>query len=280
MTRVALNDVHLNVEAQHAGPALLLLHGFTGSSVTWAPHCEVWREFTTIAVDLLGHGHSDCPADPNRYDMEHCIEDLLALLDYLGVQRTAVLGYSLGGRIALHLALRAPERLWALIVESASPGIADADEREARRKSDATLAAAIERDGITAFVDYWQTLSLFASQTRLPVSACEELRRQRLSNSPLGLANSLRGLGAGMPEPVLQRLEKVQVPVLLLAGALDTKYAEFAHQMAAVLPYGKVEIIPDSGHAIHLEQPVLFADLVRCFLVTGLQTTLEKETSR
>src|SRR5262245_6527540 len=109
MTRIAVNDVHLNVEVRLAGPALLLLHGFTGSGATWALHLEAWSKFTTIVVDLLGHGRSDCPADPDRYRMERCVMDLLALLDQLGIQQTAVLGYSMGGRIALHLALHAPE---------------------------------------------------------------------------------------------------------------------------------------------------------------------------
>lgn len=277
MTRLAVNDVYLNVEVTHTGPAILLLHGFTGSSITWASYPDVWREYTTVAVDLLGHGHSDCPSDPDRYRMEHCVEDLLTLLDRLDVQRTAVLGYSMGGRVALHLTLRAPERLWALVLESASPGIADAVERESRRKSDAALAEAIERDGIAAFVDRWQALPLFATQTQLPASVREELRRQRLNNNPRGLANSLRGLGAGMQEPVLQSLEQMQVPTLLLAGALDGKYCELARQIAAVLPDRRLAIVPECGHTVHLEQPAAFTETVRQFLEHWWQNQLKKE---
>jgi 2-succinyl-6-hydroxy-2,4-cyclohexadiene-1-carboxylate synthase len=277
MTRFAVNDVYLNVEVRRAGPALLLLHGFTGSGLTWALHTRAWRDFTPIVVDLLGHGRSDCPADPDRYRMERCVADLLALLDQLGVQQTAVLGYSMGGRVALHLALHAPERLWALVLESASPGIADASERETRCKSDAALAESIERDGIAAFVDRWQALPLFATQAQLPVTVRETLRRQRLENNPQGLANSLRGLGAGMQEPVLPRLGRVQVPVLLLAGALDDKYCELAHRMATVLPHPHLAIVPESGHAIHLEQPAVFAATVRQFLDRCWQNHNEKK---
>ncbi|MBI3246408.1 MAG: 2-succinyl-6-hydroxy-2,4-cyclohexadiene-1-carboxylate synthase [Deltaproteobacteria bacterium] len=277
MTRIAVNDIHLNVEVKHAGPALLLLHGFTGSCTTWVPHREAWREFTLIVVDLLGHGRSDCPADPDRYRMERCVADLLALLDRLGVQQTAVLGYSLGGRVALHLALHAPERLWALVLESASPGSTDAAERESRRHSDAVLAEAIERDGIVAFVNRWQALPLFATQAQLPGAVREELRRQRLDNNPQGLANSLRGLGAGMPEPVLQRLGQMQVPTLLLAGALDDKYCELARRMATVLPHQQLALVPESGHAVHLEQPVVFADTVQRFLDLCLQNKIGKK---
>ena len=266
MTRIAVNDVHYNVEIQHAGPVVLLLHGFTGSSVTWAPHLEAWQEFTTVTVDLLGHGRSDCPTDPNRYRMEHGVEDLLALLDHLGIQQTAVVGYSMGGRVALHLALRAPERLWALVLESASPGIEDAAERKTRCKNDTALAEAIERDGIAAFVDRWQALPLFATQAQLPSAVREELRRQRLNNSPQGLANSLRGLGAGMQESVLQHLKRMWMPVLLLTGTLDSKYCELARQMAMLLPNNRLVNVPQSGHAIHLEQPAIFANDVLLFL--------------
>ncbi len=221
MTRLAVNGVHLNVEVRGEGPALLLLHGFTGSGATWTPHLGAWQGFTTVAVDLLGHGESDAPTGPDRYRMECCVEDLTALLDRLDIRRAAVLGYSMGGRIALHLALSAPERLWALVLESASPGIEDPSEREERVGSDATLAEAIERDGVEAFVDRWQAQPIFATQARLPAAVREELRRQRLRSDPRGLANSLRGVGAGVQEPVLARLGELRIPALLLAGALD-----------------------------------------------------------
>jgi 2-succinyl-6-hydroxy-2,4-cyclohexadiene-1-carboxylate synthase len=215
--------------------------------------------------------------------MERCVEDLLTLLDHLGVQKTAALGYSMGGRIALHLAQRAPERLWALVLESASPGIVDATEREARRQSDAVLAEMIERGGIVAFVDRWQALPLFATQTRLPAALREALRHQRLSNNPHGLANSLRGLGAGMQKPLGRRLSELRIPALLLAGALDAKYCTLARQMAAALPDPQLAIIQQSGHAIHLEQSEVFAAAVQQFL-TGCwrqqQQQEQKENQR
>lgn len=266
MSRIAVNGVQLNVEMQGEGPSLLLLHGFTGSSAAWAPHRHALRGFRTIAVDLLGHGASNAPADPERYRMERCVEDLLALLDALGIERTAVLGYSLGGRVALHLALRAQERLRALVLESASPGIEDALERDERLRSDEALAERIEREGLEAFVAYWEALPLFASQARLPAAARNELRRRRLQNDPLGLANSLRGLGAARQEPTLHRLGELRAPVLLLAGALDEKYCHLARRMAAALPCARLEIVPGAGHAVHLEQPAGFQAAVQAFL--------------
>jgi 2-succinyl-6-hydroxy-2,4-cyclohexadiene-1-carboxylate synthase len=277
MTRIAVNDIHLNVEVRRAGPALLLLHGFTGNRATWTPHLNAWQQFTTIAVDLLGHGRSDCPADPERYRVEHCVRDLLTLLDHLGIQQTAALGYSMGGRVALNLALYAPDRLWALVLESASPGMADPGERAARCNSDAALAETIERDGIAAFVDHWQALPLFATQTQMPAVVRADLRRQRLENDPQGLANSLRGLGAGLQGSVLQRLGDMRIPTLLLAGALDAKYCVFADLMATKLPHQQLVIVPESGHAIHLEQPAVFADTVQRFLTLYWQNQIEKK---
>ena len=279
MTRVAVNGVHLNVQARGEGPALLLLHGFTGSAATWTPHLEAWEGFTTVAVDLLGHGASDCPAEPRPYRMERCVEDLTALLDKLAIGQVAVLGYSMGGRVALHLALHAPDRLWALVLESASPGIEDAQEREERVRADGALAESIERDGIAAFVDRWQVLPLFATQARLPDAAREELRRRRLQNEPGGLANSLRGMGAGEQAPVLARLGEVRVPVLLLAGAEDEKYCQLARKMAAVLPWAQQEIVPEVGHSVHLERPDAFDGAVRRFLEECLRSKQRKETA-
>lgn len=281
--RIAVNGVHLNVEVSGEGPPLLLLHGFSGSAATWTPHLEAWQGFTTIAVELLGHGASDCPADRRRYRMERCLDDLVALLDRLpasGGRRAAVLGYSMGGRVALRLALRAPERLWALVMESASPGIEDASERAARARSDADLADDIERDGLEAFVERWQALPLFASQARLPVAVRDELRRQRLQNDPQGLAGSLRGLGAGRQEPVLARMDEIRIPVLLLTGALDDKYCALARRMAAALPCARTEVVPDAGHAVHLERPQAFAGAVRGFLEECLQRERRRESVR
>ena len=276
MSRIAVNGVHLNVEVSGEGPAVLLLHGFTGSAATWAPFGEAWSGFTLVAPDLLGHGASECPADPGRYAMGRCVEDLLALLDRLSDGRVAVVGYSMGGRAALHLALVAPDRLWALVLESASPGIDDPGERAARRESDEALAAAIERDGVEAFVARWESQSLFASQARLPAAVPEALRRQRLANDPRGLANSLRGMGAAAQEPLWDRLRAVQVPALLIAGALDAKYCALARRMAQGLPRARVEIVPGAGHAVHLEQPEAFGGAVRAFLVKCLEADKEE----
>ena len=264
--RLTVNGVAYHVEAEGSGPAVFFLHGFTGSGETWTPHLAALKAFTTIRVDFLGHGRSDVPAEVQRYGMAPCVDDILAIQDKLGVWRCAIVGYSMGGRVALRVALRAPERLWALVLESTSPGIANHDERESRVLQDAKLAERIRKKGVAVFADYWQALPLFASQSRLPETTRQALRDQRLQHTAAGLANSLEGLGAGMQEPVLERLRALRLPVLLLAGALDAKYRELAYDMATVLPQCRPHVVPDAGHAVHLEQPTAFNDVVRDFL--------------
>jgi 2-succinyl-6-hydroxy-2,4-cyclohexadiene-1-carboxylate synthase len=262
-----LNDITLYIEQSGAGRPLLLLHGFTGSAATWAPFLERLRpQFRALVPDLVGHGRSDAPPDSERYSIERCVADLLAILDMLQVERADVLGYSMGGRVALHLACAARERVGALVLESSSPGIADAAERAARIAADEALAESIERDGLSAFVERWERLPLFASQAGLPHELRARLRAQRLLNNPRGLANSLRGMGAGRQAPLWEQLAALDIPTLLIAGELDTKYRALAGQMQALLPNARAVVIPAAGHAVHLEQPQPFIQNVIEFL--------------
>ncbi|HYM14190.1 MAG TPA: 2-succinyl-6-hydroxy-2,4-cyclohexadiene-1-carboxylate synthase [Dehalococcoidia bacterium] len=264
------DGVQLNVELAGAGYPLLLLHGFTGGAATWHPVMSTLREFRTIAPDLIGHGASDAPGDESRYAMACCVSDVVAILDALGVERAAVLGYSMGGRVALQFALAAPERVAALVLESASPGIDDRDERGGRVAADRALADSIERGGVAAFVDAWEDLPLWSTQARLPGRVRASLRVQRLRNSALGLANSLRGMGAGAQEPVLGRLGELAMPVLLIAGGEDKKYRDLAAAMQERIAGARAHIVEGAGHAVHLERPPAFARLVKEFLTSCL----------
>jgi len=268
MTRIAVNGISLNVETSGRGdgPALLLLHGFTRDTRAWEPLLACFEDYRTVRVDLIGHGNSDSPPDASRYSMEHAVDDLTALLHHLDIDRTALLGYSLGGRVALHFAVEAPHLLWALIIESASPGIEDDMERDARYASDAQLAASIETDGIDSFTDRWQAQPLFASQRQLSPEVLAEQRRQRVDNSTLGLANSLRGMGAGAQRWLMPELPLISVPTLFTAGALDQRYAALAPIMAAAVPGAQHHVIEGAGHTVHLEQPEPYAAIVTEFL--------------
>jgi 2-succinyl-6-hydroxy-2,4-cyclohexadiene-1-carboxylate synthase len=272
-TFVQVNAVRLGVEqrgeASKNAPTLVMLHGFTGSAASWSNVLDTLasRSLRVIALDLPGHGKSSVPKDPRRYAIERCQQDILAALQELGVPKghAILLGYSMGGRIALYTAFSGFFR--ALILESASPGLADLTEREQRRVSDEALAASIERDGVAAFVGHWENLPLFASQKSLPLECREELHRQRLQNNAAGLAQSLRGLGTGVQPSLHAQLPNLRVPVLLITGELDTKFTAIARQMAQALPRAQLRIIPGAGHTVHLEQPQEYTSLVGDFSI-------------
>lgn len=274
---VQVNGIRLGVELRGAarkdGLTLVMLHGFTGSAAGWGSLLDMLAAYglPVVALDLPGHGQSDAPRDPGRYAIERCERDIVASLQELGVKRGAsvLLGYSMGGRIALYTAFSGFFR--ALILESASPGLEDPVEREQRRAGDEALAASIERDGVQAFVDCWEQLPLFASQRGLPPETRAALRRQRLNNRPGGLAQSLRGVGTGVQPPLHDRLPALHVPVLLIAGGLDSKFATIARSMSQTLPQSQLRIVPDAGHAVHLERPAEFASLVGefCLAING-----------
>jgi 2-succinyl-6-hydroxy-2,4-cyclohexadiene-1-carboxylate synthase len=276
--RVRVNGVHMGIEEYgeaNSNPykTLVLLHGFTGSASNWENLLinGVGQGWRIIAIDMLGHGASDVPIDFERYSMEHCQADILASLQQLGIQagQAILLGYSMGGRIALYCAYSGYFR--ALILESASPGLADPYEREQRRESDQALAERIEREGVEAFVNYWEKLPLFASQSTLSTEAWQAQRRQRLNNSSLGLANSLRGVGIGEQPALHMQLAHLDIPVLLLAGELDAKFCSIAQDMAARLPQAQLQIIHNAGHTIHLKQPTLFKAYVCKFCTDMLR---------
>jgi 2-succinyl-6-hydroxy-2,4-cyclohexadiene-1-carboxylate synthase len=239
------------------GQPLLLLHGFAGSGALWTPLVPalVAQGWHVIAPDLLGHGASDAPSDPARYAAREQAADLAALLETLRIASCSVLGYSMGGRLALHFTLEYPERVSTLVLESASPGLADPAERAARRQADEALAQAIEERGMDWFASYWENLPLFASRRQQGAERSAHLRAQWSAQRPHGLAASLRGFGTGTMPPLWERLGAIQAPTLLIAGALDPKYVAIARAMAERIPHSRLVVVPEAGHTVHLERP-------------------------
>ena len=263
--------VRLYVEAlvagSGAGTALVLVHGFTGDSTTWArlvPWLGVERR--VLGVDLVGHGRSDAPAAPEAYTMGAAVASARAAVREAGAERAHWLGYSMGGRVALSLALEAPEAVASLTLVGASPGIADPAAREARRKDDEALADLIERQGLEAFVDRWMSNPLFDGQARLGPAYLAAARAQRLAGRPRALARTLAGMGTGAMAPLGARLGEVHAPVLVVAGEDDPKFRTLAGEMAARLPRATVAVVPESGHGVHVEAPEALGALVRAFL--------------
>src|SRR5438552_641423 len=175
-----------------------------------------------------------------------------------GVERTHLVGYSMGGRLALHVAARKPSRILSLLTIGAHAGL-DEDARASRRQGDDALADRIERDGVASFVDYWSSLPLFAGLERRGPAYLAEMRAERLQNHAPGLACSLRGMGAGVMEPVWDGLAQVTFPCMFVAGQLDHGYVASARKLAAAVHTGRAEGVLMAGHAVHQERPECLA---------------------
>lgn len=236
-----------------AGPALLLLHGFTGSGLNWQDFAGKLAGWRVIAPDLPGHGETAPPTGP----MPAVARDLVALLDRLGVDQAVVLGYSMGGRLALHLALEAPERVRALVLVGATPGLADAEARRRRVSEDAERARRLEAD-YPAFVADWENLPLFATQRALAAETRERIDAIRRSHDPAALAAALRFLGTGSQDPLHERLSSLTMPILWVVGEYDAKFRAIADAVRPLLPQAQFTVLPYAGHAAHLERPSAF----------------------
>jgi 2-succinyl-6-hydroxy-2,4-cyclohexadiene-1-carboxylate synthase len=246
------------------GSPLLLIHGFTGNRDAWS-HLQplLGDRYRVLAPDLPGHGESPIAADTTFHG---AVDQLLALLDATGLERVDVGGYSLGARVALALALRAPDRVSRLVLESGSPGLRHRRERGERRRDDAALAEVIERDGLEAFVRRWEALPLFDGLRSLPEPLKTGLHERRLSHRPEALAGSLRALSLGVQPSYWARLWTVRAPTLLLSGGRDEKFTGIARAMAAEMPLVWGHVFPGAGHAPHLESPEEWAQEVSSFL--------------
>jgi 2-succinyl-6-hydroxy-2,4-cyclohexadiene-1-carboxylate synthase len=244
----------LAAEQVGKGPPVVLVHGFTQTRHTWLPVATLMSALSTFTlVDAPGHGGSGRV----RADLR----EGAALLGATG-GRAAYAGYSMGGRLCLHLALARPDLVERLVLISSSAGIEDQAQRVARLAADDVLARRIEAEGVAAFVDWWLAQPLFAT---LPAAAAD--REGRLTNTAAGLASSLRLAGAGSQEAVWDRLSELAMPTLVVAGDLDLQYAEIGRRMAARIgDNAELVLIPNAGHACHMERLDHFCVLLADFL--------------
>jgi 2-succinyl-6-hydroxy-2,4-cyclohexadiene-1-carboxylate synthase len=227
-------------------PALVLLHGFTNSGASWEPVISGLRErYRALAPDIRGHA-SAATADPVTLDA--VIDDVAALTP----EPFTLVGYSQGGRIALHVALALPHRVTRLVLIGASPGLNDDAEREQRRLADERLAEQIESLPIDEFARHWAQTPILAD---IPPDIAAMSHQDRLHSTPQGLASALRGLGTGALPSLWSRLPELRMPVTLLAGERDTKFTALAHEMAKCIPRAEITVVSGAGHAVHLERP-------------------------
>ncbi|CAA9510604.1 MAG: 2-succinyl-6-hydroxy-2,4-cyclohexadiene-1-carboxylate synthase [uncultured Rubrobacteraceae bacterium] len=246
---------------------MLFLHGFMGRSGDWdGISTGLDRRFFRIAVDLPGHGASS-GMPPASYTIGGAARCVLEVLEGAGVGRATIVGYSMGGRLALYLALRHPDRCSALFLESASPGLEDAGERAARRRADEEKAARLEGGDFRGFLHDWYRQPLFA-----PLARDEDLLRRTITdrgrNDPAELARSLRGMGTGSQPSLWGELPRLRVPALAVAGDLDKKFVGISDRMASLNPSMRAVAVPGAGHHVHAEAPAAYLSTLKRFLST------------
>ena len=235
----------------------LFLHGFTGSGASWSHVAASLADFVApTCPELPGHTGMPLPARLGRAGFEATIASLAAQI----TTPTMVIGYSQGARLALALAVRHPEKITRLVLESGTAGLVRHHDRALRQAEDEARAMLIETQGVDAFIAKWEQLPLFAGIPRTV-----ELNNRRRAHTPEGLAGSLRCLGLGVQPNFWPQLHRLMVPTLLLTGARDTKFTMIARKMAGELPLGWHVTVPNAGHAVHLEAPREWAAEVRAF---------------
>jgi len=263
---ISLN-VELFSEINPSKETLICLHGFTSSANDWKKTAEIVdNRFNKIAVDLIGHGKSDAPTEFEQYSPSSMNAQLLDIINHFTKGKVILLGYSMGGRVALSFAINYQDRIKGLMLESTSAGIEDPVEREERIKSDKELADFIEANSIEKFIDHWMNLEIFGTQKRFSNDLLQKLRMEKLQNSSIGLANSLRGFGTGRMPYLGDKLSSLDFPVLLLTGGLDSKFTQINKDLVENFSSANHQIIKNAGHNVHLEKTVKITDTINRFL--------------
>jgi 2-succinyl-6-hydroxy-2,4-cyclohexadiene-1-carboxylate synthase len=246
----------------------VLLHGFAGSASEWeGPVVDglAGSGLPPVLVDLPGHGADTGVSDPAAFTLVAA----LGRIESAGRWPADLIGYSMGGRVALHYAAAHPNRVRRLVLESASPGLERESERAERRSADEALAARIESEGVEWFVDHWESQPMFQTRRRLDADELERRRNLRTRNDPRSLAAALRGLGTAALPSLWDHLEQLDVPTLLVVGERDEKFVSVAERMARAMPSARIAMIPGAGHTVHLEAPAAWLEAVIGFLGAG-----------
>ena len=252
----------MRICGRRSSPEILFLHGFLGSSADWMPVArELRAAWRCVLPDLPGHGRACFPKQPKLYSLDGAAQAVL-----VGVQEPVhLVGYSMGGRLALRLALQHPDKFLSLTLISASPGLSMAAERAARRRADDALAKTLEQRGLNAFLPPWYAQNLFGDLRRKPALLRRLLARRR-KNDAAELARMLRGCSIGRQPSLWPQLKQLRLPVLLLAGAQDEKYVRVMRQMQRQIRGTQLGVVPGAAHAIVEEQPARVARALKKFL--------------
>jgi 2-succinyl-6-hydroxy-2,4-cyclohexadiene-1-carboxylate synthase len=272
------------LDGDSSNPVILFLHGFMGDRYEFQPAiANLSQQFYCVAIDLPSHGQTDlthqgtdqftyqdsCYNENSCYTIEFTARLIIKFLELLNIERCFLVGYSMGGRVALYLTIHFPKYFSKVVLESASAGLRTDMERSDRLARDQQLADKLENLEISdfrLFLENWYQQKIFGnlrSHSNFP-----QLLEQRLQNSPRQLAKSLRYLSTGMQPSLWGDLPKIEMPLLLLVGELDTKFVQINQQIAQACKCSQLEIIPNCGHNIHFENPDIFVEKIQTFLET------------
>ncbi|MEI6846950.1 MAG: 2-succinyl-6-hydroxy-2,4-cyclohexadiene-1-carboxylate synthase [Chlorobiaceae bacterium] len=256
--------IHLFTIGDSSLPRIVFLHGFLGSGSDWLQIArQLEKHYCSILVDLPGHGDTgiSATADPSIFFTE-TVDTLAKELNSSTSAPCFLVGYSMGGRIALSLVLRHPELFIKAIIVSASPGLRTEQERSLRRKNDEGIARKIEKN-FEGFIEAWYNQQLFSTLKKHPLF--KEIERERKINNPRNLAVALRVMGTGRQPPLWETLKKNNIPIRFFAGEKDEKYVEIGFQMVKLCPESDLEIFSNCGHTLQFENRKLFLDRLQYF---------------
>jgi 2-succinyl-6-hydroxy-2,4-cyclohexadiene-1-carboxylate synthase len=256
---MSADRLHYQPHGSPDRPPLILLHGFLGDCHDFDEVVAQLDSFYCLSLDLPGHGQTlplpDC-------GMENTALAIVEWLHDRQIPQTHLVGYSMGGRLALYLAIHFPQHFPKVLLESASPGLATEAERQARTQADYGWADRLEAN-FPQFLTDWYDQPLFHSLKAHPNFA--QMQKRRHHNNPAGLAQSLRQMGTGQQPSLWHRLATHRHPLLWVVGERDRKFVTLNQSLQQVCPTAQLVIIPEAGHNVHLEQPQRFADCVRQF---------------
>ena len=270
--KLKVDDIQFNLlinesDINNEKTPVVFLHGFTGRAADWQfIFDKIPKKFSPIAIDLIGHGETDSPENPDYYSFHAIVHHIDSIISQLDIQKFIIAGYSMGGRAAMVYSLKNPQKIKAAVLESTSPGIEDYRLKKERVELDFLLSDKIKKEGVESFIEYWFNIPLFESLKKHPYFGDE--KKLRNQNSSTGLANILSSFSTGLMPSLWGKLPLLEFPILLLNGELDEKYSNIHSEMKNKLPKAIHKSIPECGHNVHLEKPELFTKLVSDFLNT------------
>ena len=257
--QIHIGEYYYGVTVMGTGKPLVCFHGFSESGSTW-DGIKV-QGYRLIRIDSMGHGRSARPMELQPYELLQMLSDLHKVIYAVAGERYALMGYSMGARLALLYALEYPHEVTHLILESGSVGIEDEGGRQDRYVADQGLAERIRAHDITWFSETWAKLEIFRTQQGLPTKVQQQIRGRRLLNSPHALAFTLEGSGQGTMPYVGHRLSELTMPICYISGELDAKYTAIGARY-----FGDVHrIVPQVGHNVHVEAPEAYRQILERF---------------